>query len=153
MSYYNQREHHILDRKIIRDLLMGFTQAMTKTAPSQNSRAEHLAELMRLCGSELERDWLRFLEKHNLRLPSRAQALFTECQTRPDFVYDEQQMAVYIDGPLHQHPDRAHRDVSQVLCLEDMGWTALRFTEQAQWPVVLKRYRGVFGDIADSTAR
>ncbi|MCL5997761.1 MAG: endonuclease domain-containing protein, partial [Chloroflexi bacterium] len=110
----------------------------------QKSRAEHLAELMRLSGSELESDWLRFLEQHNLRLPSRAQMLIPECNTRPDFLYDEQKVAVYVDGPHHTFSERAVRDHDKAECLNDHGYVVLRFSSPQDWSEEFRRFNGIF---------
>ena len=110
MSYYNQRDHPLLDRQAIRDLLLQFTQARVAVAPAEVTRGEHLQRLTRLAGSELERRWLRYLEAHGHHLPSKAQPLVEVCSTRPDFLYEEHQAAIYIDGPHHEYPERRTRD-------------------------------------------
>ena len=38
--------------------------------------------------------------------------LFESAGVRPDFVYDAACVAVYVDGPHHDHSDRAARDVA-----------------------------------------
>src|SRR5262249_58452021 len=99
MEYYNQRDHPLLDRQAILNILLRWTGARVAAAPGPQSRAEHLVQLSRLAGSELERDWLHYVEGHNLCLPSHAQKLIETCKTRPDFFYEENQAAIYIDGP------------------------------------------------------
>jgi very-short-patch-repair endonuclease len=78
-------------------------------------------------------------------LPSRAQALIDACNTRPDFVYEEQFTIVYVDGPHHEYPDRQQRDREQQTCLEDAGYTVLRFGERAAWDGLFASHPGVFG--------
>jgi very-short-patch-repair endonuclease len=104
-----------------------------------------MADLMRLAGSELERRWLRFLDERRLRLPSRAQPLVEECGTRPDFLYDKALAAVYIDGPVHDYPDRHERDRAQTACMEDLGYTVIRFHHADEWEGVVARYPHIFG--------
>lgn len=145
MHYGNQTVHRLLDRQIIRDLLLRFSRTQTQMAPSSLTRAEHLAMLRRLAGSELERRWLSHLEAHNLRLPSHAQHLIEACQTRPDFFYADYQAAVYIDGPPHDFPDRAQRDAMRTECMEDAGYTVIRFHHQDDWAAVIARYPHIFG--------
>lgn len=108
-------------------------------------RAQHLASLERQCGSELEREWLRLLERYALRLPSRAQVLVAERRTRPDFVYDDHLVAIYVDGPVHELPDRAARDAQQQSDLEDAGWSVIRFRAREDWEAILRAHPGVFG--------
>jgi very-short-patch-repair endonuclease len=145
MSYYNQREHSLLDRQAIRDLLFDFMGASVSTSPVEKTRGEHVEELMRQAGSDLERRWLAFLHQHNYRLPSKAQPFIEACQTRPDFLYEEEQVAVYIDGPHHQYPERLVRDVAQTECMEDRGYTVIRFGLEDAWEKEIERYPNVFG--------
>lgn len=148
MSYGNQRYHRMLDRKIIRDLLLDLVSARLELSPTSLPRAEHLKRLMNVCGSDLERQWLQFLEDHNLNLPSEGQKHIRECQTKPDFYYKDHFLTVYIDGPIHQFPDRHKRDLQQMECLENSGYQVLRFTHQDDWTTIVKRHQGIFGSIS-----
>ncbi|WP_322489066.1 DUF559 domain-containing protein [Chloroflexus sp.] len=78
-------------------------------------------------------------------MPSHAQFLIAACQTRPDFVYRDEQVAVYIDGPHHLFPERAARDAAQQACLEDMGYTVIRFGHTDDWQAIVAQYPFVFG--------
>ncbi len=144
MSYMNQQDHELLDRQQIRELLMQLARAQVESAPGPVPRAAHLATLMRQCQSGLERDWLQFLEERGLRLPSRGQVLVEKAGTRPDFLYDEQMTAVYIDGPHHEFPERAKRDAEQTEKMEDLGWTVARFGLNEEWEVVIAKSVGLF---------
>ncbi|MCS6889876.1 MAG: endonuclease domain-containing protein, partial [Chloroflexus sp.] len=114
-------------------------------SPTAHSRAEHRDALLRQAGSELEQQWLRFLDERGLRLPSHAQYLIPDCRTRPDFVYLSEQVAVYIDGPHHRYPERAARDAAQQTCLEDAGYTVIRFGHTDDWEKIIADYPYVFG--------
>jgi very-short-patch-repair endonuclease len=152
MSYMNQPDHSNLDRALLRDLLLRLTSAEVDASPAPLPRAEHLASLERQCGSELEKEWLRVLERHALRLPSRAQVLLAECGTRPDFVYDDHWVAIYVDGPVHDFPDRAERDQKQQSDLEDAGWSVIRFRAREDWDEILRAHPGVFGVLREQPA-
>lgn len=145
MTYSNQREHELLDRQSIRDLLLQLASAEVQTAPAELPRAEHLAQLKRITGSNLENHWLDWLETHELRLPTRTQTLVEECHTRPDFMYDEQQTAIYVDGPPHDFPERKERDRQQTENMEDYGYTVVRFPHNDDWMAIVNRYPHVFG--------
>jgi very-short-patch-repair endonuclease len=145
MTYYNQRDHKLLDRQVIRDLLMQLTQARVVAAPSGLSRAEHLQRLMRLAGSELERKWLSYLDARGHNLPSHAQTLIEACSTRPDFLYDDNHAAIYIDGPHHDYPERQARDKTQAECMEDRGYTVIRFGLEDDWDKIVAQFSYVFG--------
>jgi very-short-patch-repair endonuclease len=145
MSYFNQREHLLLDRKLIRDELLRLKDAVTEESPASLPRAEHLDRLLRRAESELERRWLRCLDERGHRLPSHAQELIEAARTRPDFMYREEQVAIYIDGPVHDFPERRERDRQQTEWLEDQGYTVLRFAHDDEWGAILARFPNVFG--------
>lgn len=127
MSSTNQMDHQVLDRQLIRDILMQLAGNTLAISPVATDRARHLQALKALCESDLERQWLDFLEERNLRLPDAGQELVESCSTRPDFLYREQMVAVYIDGPKHDLPDVAARDREVESRLEDQGYTVIRF--------------------------
>lgn len=145
MSYSNQGDHAHLDRQVIRDLLVSLSRADIQIAPGALARGEHFAQLSRLCGSDLERRWLRQLGEVGLRLPSHAQVLIPTCGTRVDFLYEDCQAAIYIDGPVHDFADRHARDTEKTDLLEDRGYTVIRFSHQDDWTEMLARYPHIFG--------
>lgn len=145
MSYMNQPDHQRLDRQRIAPLLRELAAAGVAVAPGPRTRAEHLVELKALCDSDLEREWLAYLEDRQLRLPDGAQHYDEACRTRADFVYRDSQTAVYVDGPHHAYPHRRERDAAQTERLEDRGWTVVRFADRAEWDTVLARFPSVFG--------
>ncbi len=146
MSYFNQMEHRLLDRQLIKDVLIELSGTHADISPSALSRAEHFKRLLALCQSNLERDWLDFLEKNNLNLPSHAQKLIESCSTRPDFLFEKDCVAIYVDGPHHLYPERAARDAAQSSCLDDIGFSVIRFDLQDNWAQVVKKYPHVFGN-------
>lgn len=148
MNYGNQRMHKDLDRHIIRDILMEMANGKVAAAPVAKSRSSHLNELKKACESSLERKWLDFLEERNLRLPDKAQYSFAPCHTKPDFWYDKTKTAIYIDGPVHEYPDRRERDEAQQECMEDLGIRVLRFAEGEQWLVEINNHPHLFGAIS-----
>mgnify|MGYP000172314037 CR=1 FL=1 len=145
-SYANQPDHALLDRHAIRDLLLALKESVVQTSPTEESRAAHLHRLQALCESSLERAWLAFLEARNLRLPDAAQPLLEACHTRPDFLYTDARVAVYIDGPDHDQPDVKAKDVQITDCLMDAGYTVLRFGyRQETWAGICHQHGYVFG--------
>jgi very-short-patch-repair endonuclease len=145
MNYSNQRDHALLDRGSIKDILLDFMSSTVRVSPTEKPRAVHLADLQELAGSELERQWLHFLEDNQLHLPSHAQLLIKDYNTRPDFYFDASQAAVYIDGPHHDYPERRERDRVQTECMEDLGYTVIRFREMEDWMDKINKYPNIFG--------
>ena len=145
MTYYNQRDHRLLDRQAIRDFLFDLAQSRVIAGPAQQPRSEYLEQLMRQADSQLERQWLRYLEEQQLRLPSHAQHLLASCGTRPDFYYEDYQAAIYIDGHYHDYPERCNRDAAATECLGDRGYIVIRFGHEEEWANKIARYPNIFG--------
>ncbi len=146
MSYFNQMDHRILDRHLIRDILLALASGSAATSPS-GTRAKHFEQLKAQCDSDLERDWLDLLEQHNLQLPDEAQKLIESCSTRPDFWYEGHKTAIYIDGPHHDESDIAakDRDIEECLTFE-AGIRYLRFHYLADWLTICEKHPHIFGD-------
>ncbi|MGH9119070.1 MAG: DEAD/DEAH box helicase [Acidimicrobiales bacterium] len=145
LSYTNQPDHRLVDRRLIRDFLRALTTATVDASPVAASREEHRARLDRLSDTRLERQFLDLLDRGNHRLPAEAQALIREAGTKPDFVYWEECVAVYVDGPHHRFPDRVSRDRTQQRDLEDLGWTVLRLADDGDWQRIIDDHPGTFG--------
>lgn len=149
MSYRNQREHELLDRQLVKDLLFTLRDGSVVPAPADVSRAEHLANLKKACDSDLERGWLDLLQEHTLHLPTHAQKLIESCEARPDFLYAGEHTAVFIDGPHHEGKRQAERDEQADSRLTDAGYSVLRFRydERDGWLELMKKYPTVFGEV------
>jgi hypothetical protein len=143
MNYGNQRDHRLLDRTLIRDFLGYMSQVTLQASPTIQPRDAHYQHLLAHCESDLERDWLMYIYTHGYRLPQNAQLYYPDCQTRPDFSYDG--VVVYIDGSHHDFPTRQQRDKSQTECMEDYGYTVIRFGYRDNWDAILKQYGETFG--------
>lgn len=144
LSYSNQREHAILNRHQIQDVLWELRDAMVQASPSARPRSDHMRELLNLCESDLERDWLKYLDDNNLRLPDAAQVYIKDCDTRADFVYDNY-IAVFIDGVHHDTDHQRQKDAEINKCLEAIGATVIRFRYDDDWDAVIEKYRRIFG--------
>lgn len=145
MTYSNQPHHEMLDRHLIRDLLLDLKRSAVQ--PAQTQAPGHLEHLKAACDSELERTWLDFLAERQLRLPSHAQQLTPGIPARPDFTYDDSQTVIFIDGPHHDTRDQSARDARIREDLEYAGYTVIAFNyDQATWPGVAARYPFIFGE-------
>ena len=145
MSYTNQQDHERLDRTLVKDWFIMLSHAEVEHAPGPEPKEDQLGKLLAACDSELERKWLRFLDERGYNLPSHAQYLVGEAGTKPDFAYADFPVAIYVDGPIHDYPDRAARDRAQEAALENLGYTVIRFAHDAEWESIVKRYASVFG--------
>jgi len=70
-------------------------------------------------------------------------------ETRPDFIYDDHKTVIYVDGPIHDYPERAERDARQRESLEDFGYTVIVFSHQDDWRETISRFPGIFGDVKE----
>lgn len=146
LSYMNQPDHQHLDRRLIKDILLRMKGAVVKVSPSASCRMDHINNLKKLCDSQLEKKWLDLIDTGGYQLPTLAQMLIESAKARPDFLYNEPyQVAVYIDGPPHDYPERHARDLQQTKALEDLGFIVLRFHHSDDWEAILKSYPNIFG--------
>ena len=147
LSYGNQREHDILDRKTIVDWLLQLAGAVVRPAVGAGSPDDRLTQLLERCESDLERKWLQHVAAAGLRLPDRAQQYIAACETRPDFIYERNgfYVAVYIDGPHHDYPERQARDRDHTERMENEGYSVIRFGYLEDWDTKLRQHGFVFG--------
>jgi very-short-patch-repair endonuclease len=147
LSYSNQIDHQYLDRHAIRDLLLDLKQTSVQGSSTAQDPSDQMATLRSLCESGLEKEWLEFLEKNRLRLPTHAQRRDPLVGSRPDFTYDlpGTHVAIYVDGPYHDFPERAARDKELRERMEDRGWLVIRFHHAEEWLAVAAKYPSVFG--------
>lgn len=146
MSYSNQTDHELLDRKAIVDVLISLLSSDLSRSSSEFSRVEHYERLRKLAGSDLELKWLDYIYKSGLILPTHAQELIESCSTRPDYLYSDKYVAVYIDGPIHDSPDQASKDKKIQEDLEDTGWHVIRFRYDSDWQEIIAANENIFGE-------
>ncbi len=145
MSYTNQTDHELLDRKAIIDILVSLLGSNLSRSSSELSRDEHYERLKKLEGSSLEIKWLDFIYKSGLILPTHAQELIQSCHTRPDYLYKNKYIAIYIDGPIHDSPDQASKDRKIEEDLADNGWHVIRFRYDQDWQEIIAANENIFG--------
>lgn len=145
LSYYNQRDHRLLDRQVVKETLTTWMSSNVKVSPTPVTRDSQLTRLRNLCDSALEREWLALVDRLGLRLPSDAQRLIEEAGVRPDFLYQDQGVAIFIDGPHHDKPPQQAKDNEQQDALEDLGYSVIRFHHAADWTSLFSRYPSLFG--------
>lgn len=148
LSYYNQADHRLVDRRLAVEYLVPLTSALVESSSSSLTVAEALERLSRPTMSSLEREWLDFVASRGWRLPSDAGRHLDEAECRPDFLYDASQLAVFIDGPVHDDPEIAERDAHVNARLMSSGWTAVRFRYDTResWEKIIGRYPSTFGN-------
>lgn len=107
LSYYNQRDHKIIDRHLIADALKKLRACSIEiqTNPGFGSYEEHYQALLRGLdpNSSTERKFIDHLYQAGLRLPDAAQKRVDGLYVQPDFYY-EPRIWVFCDGTPHDDP-------------------------------------------------
>ncbi|HVV12028.1 protein kinase domain-containing protein [Amycolatopsis sp.] len=147
LTYGNQLDHGVINRHLVRDLLLRFAAAPTRTTGPGETRTEQLARLTAQSDTRLEGRLISWLKEHGLRLPDEAQTLVREAYARPDFVYrlPGVNVAVFVDGPVHEHSAVAERDREAEERLLDSGWDVVRFPHDADWSGIVEQFQRYFG--------
>jgi hypothetical protein len=108
LSYYNQRDHTIIDRFLIQDALnkLQVCRLQRHTGSSADDYDQQYQTLSRRIdpNSSTEREFLDYLYRHDLRLPDAAQKLVDGIYVQPDFFY-KPDIWVFCDGSPHDKPD------------------------------------------------
>lgn len=149
LSYSNQWDHQHLDRHSVVGLLRRMMAATVAVGAGGEDRASQLERLTSACDSELEKKFLALLEQHGYRLPDEAQKVVDGLYVRPDFAYhaDGMDIALFIDGPVHDSAHQQEKDEAARMKLEDeAGWLVLRFHHNDDWLSTIAEHASVFGD-------
>ncbi|MGH2531692.1 MAG: DEAD/DEAH box helicase [Thermomicrobiales bacterium] len=146
LSYTNQPWHSVLDRSLLPEMLAPLRVARLEAGAGRRPRAEQREHLLAACESELERDFVRFLDEEGYRLPDRAQHRLSDFGTRPDFYVEKDLACIYVDGPYHEFPARRARDAEVTSSLEDGGYVVVRLTSRDRWRDEIARWPWIFGD-------
>jgi G:T-mismatch repair DNA endonuclease (very short patch repair protein) len=147
LTYGNQLYHQAIDRHSLKDLLRRLASADARTTGRGESRTEQLSRLVSQADSALEGRFVSWLKERGLRLPDEAQTYLAEARARPDYVYrlPGVNVAIFIDGPVHQHAVVAERDREAEERLLDLGWDVVRFSHDADWSTIAGRFPRYFG--------
>lgn len=149
LSYSNQPDHEAIDRKDkeVINLLCRLARSDTEAGSTTGAPSDDAYEALRnLCGSELERKWLEAVRANSLRLPDRAQPMFSEFSTQPDFSYDGTKALIYVDGPHHQNVAIKTVDDAKRQALRSAGYKVIVFTADPNgWPDVFAKFVFIFG--------
>ncbi|MBX5458136.1 MAG: DEAD/DEAH box helicase [Thermogemmatispora sp.] len=153
MTYSNQRDHRLLDRKVIRDVLAELGQSrVVIAAEAVPGRAAAGADdaserLLAQVEEAIEREWLLWLKERGYRLPTRTHWQPPSCSASPDFLYEggADLAAIYVDGDGPAGAERAARDAVSCEELRDLGYLVLRFGAREMWDELCRRYPAIFG--------
>ena len=147
LTYGNQLDHASIDRHAIKDILLRLARAKTTATGRGESRTEQLTRLSNQSDTSLERRFVAWLKERGLRMPDEAQTYVADAQARPDFVYrlPGVPVAVFVDGPVHEHDSIKERDRQAEQRLDQQGWDVVRFPHDADWDAIVAETPSYFG--------
>jgi hypothetical protein len=159
LTYGNQQNHGLIDRHLIKDLLLLMAAATAAGTSGGESRTGQLHRLAAQSDSSLEREFITWLKERGLRLPDEAQTYIPEARSRPDYVYrlPGANVAIFVDGPVHDHQAVAERDQHAEERLYDLSWDVVRFHHGGQdngvWQAIVERHARYFGTVHPTPTR
>jgi superfamily II DNA/RNA helicase len=113
LSYYNQRDHKIIDRHGIKDALekLLVCNVEIQANPNYIDYEEHYQALLRTLdpNSTTERKFIDHLYQQGLRLPDAAQKTVEGIFVKPDFYYDPR-IWIFCDGTPHDEAQIKAKD-------------------------------------------
>jgi hypothetical protein len=139
LSYGNQRVHEMINRHLVRDLMLRLTVAAVSNPAAQ--RPEPSADPQNPRAAE----FVAWLRSRDLRLPD---TVDRDAEgTRPDLIYHlpDGNAAVFVAGPGQDDDERAGRDEEARDVLRDLGWSVIIVAPGADWATIAARYPSVFG--------
>jgi hypothetical protein len=149
-SFYNQRNHHLLNRHLVLPIVRQLCTPQLSRAPGPASCGASLDELLARCQTQLEQTVLRELSGRGLPLPDDVQHLCTDSAGAPlaraDFFYAQPgSVVVFIDGPDHDQDYVRSGDSGHRRRLKDAGYSviAIRYDAIEQGLERLARRLGV----------
>lgn len=146
LSYYNQRDHWLLDRHQIKDFLVALMTATTQAGSETRDYDAHYDYLYARTdpASELERRLLSHLYTTGRNLPDDAQKDLSDAYSRPDFFYAPN-VCVFCDGPPHDELVQKSHDEEIRRQLKGLGYRVIviRYDEDLEGQV--QKYADLFG--------
>ncbi|HPK16943.1 MAG TPA: DEAD/DEAH box helicase, partial [Clostridia bacterium] len=130
LSYYNQPDHPVIDRFLIKQSLERLRTARIEVGARESGTYDE--QYQRLLteydtSSSTEKKFLDYLYERGLRLPDEAQKRIPGLYCQPDFYYEPKQgqnplpVHVFCDGMPHDNEEVMMRDTRQRETILDMG--------------------------------
>ena len=148
LSYYNQRHHRLLDRHLVRDLLLSLKGGRVRVEIAGRSYDEQCQWLMSETDSRsaLERQFIDHLYRTRRSLPSHAQMHVPEAECTPDFAYEGLHVCVFCDGSVHDQPQQQGRDEAARRRLRELGYRVITIRYDRGLEEQIAEHPDVFGE-------
>ncbi|MBT9258206.1 MAG: DEAD/DEAH box helicase [Clostridiales bacterium] len=147
LSYYNQIDHRLLDRRLVQEALERLSRSYTEPQRGGRNREEHYRWLRSLTDSrsELERRLIDLLYHTGRRLPDEAQKPLVNYPCIPDFLY-EPNVCVFCDGAVHDEPAQRQQDAATRAELRDLGYRVVVIRYDRDLEEQVQAYPDIFGE-------
>jgi superfamily II DNA or RNA helicase/very-short-patch-repair endonuclease len=126
LSFYNQRDHALMDRAVVLNWLEGIQDVNIQADISVN--ASRLEALFAACQSDLEREVIQWMVDHDFRLPEAVQQTIFDQSGSPiaiaDFFY-QPRIVVFVDGSPHHKDYVKESDDRKRQALRRLGYRVM----------------------------
>ena len=135
-SFFNQRDHQFLDRKVILPYLKRMydnKRNLEFIKVNINENPKRLDELKIKCDSKLEKDILDLIYKAGIKLPDDVQKIIYDNdvpKVKPDFFYKglgSKGLCIFVDGPEHEKENTKLEDKEKRRWLKGNGYRVFVF--------------------------
>lgn len=148
LSYYNQKDHDILDRRQIKDVLeqlMDFNYSPTQGSNNYDDQYKYLLDSFDR-NSATEKPFIDYLYKNRLSLPDKAQVNIKEFYINADFVYNTQDgiVLIFCDGSVHDDERVKQEDGHKRQLLRDAGYDVVVWHYSENIESLMLRRKDIF---------
>ena len=148
LSYYNQRDHDILDRREIKEVLEILMDCDYSPNQGSNNYDEQYSYLLENYdrNSATEKPLIEYLYKNKLRLPDKAQVNMNEFYINADFVYNTQDgpVLIFCDGSIHDEELVKQGDGHKRQLLKDAGYDVIVWHYSENIETLVRRRKDIF---------
>jgi len=147
LTYYNQRDHRLLNRHEVKDLLLTLTNSEVRRGHEERTYEQHYHWLRQLTDSrsELEKKFLDQLYRAGSRLPDAAQKATMDPPSRPDFFYKDNYVCVFCDGSVHDSAEQRNKDEKIRKALTAKGFRVVVIRYDKPLDEQISNHKDIFG--------
>jgi ATP-dependent helicase YprA (DUF1998 family)/very-short-patch-repair endonuclease len=148
LSFANQADAALINRHLIRELLLALSRAEVLPMTHAHSYDAHLQDLLTRTDSrsDLERRFLHALAQNRHRLPTTAQKplALDDQKVLADFFYDPN-ICVFCDGSVHDAPAQKAQDERQRRTLRQKGYRVIVIRYDEDLHQQIAQHPDIFG--------
>jgi len=146
LSYYNQRDHAIIDRFLIEDALKKLKLCSVEIKPDgKKSYEEQYQSLQRAIdpNSDTEKKFLNYLYNNNFKLPDSAQKTVEGIYVKPDFYYAPD-FWIFCDGTPHDDPNIKADDKKKRDAIRNKGHQVFEYYYMDDLETIISKRPDIF---------